>query len=33
LPSWISGSSVEVVPMLTWMVPPSMSVIACMPPL
>ena len=32
-PSRISGSSVELVPMLSWMVPPSMSVIACMPPL
>ena len=33
LPSRISGSSVAVMPMLRWMVPPSMSVTACMPPL
>jgi hypothetical protein len=33
LPCWISGSSVAVVPKFIWMRPPSISVMACAPPL
>jgi len=33
LPAWMSGSSVAWVPKFMWMRPPSMSVIACAPPL